>query len=103
MVLPYLQAAGAVIDVGSKIAAKVKQDRTAKAFSSQNGIANGTPITKSLVSGQQAVPHALGRVPTGWNLVCRMANEQVWDYQAPDAENLYLETSGDVEVKILVF
>jgi hypothetical protein len=32
-----------------------------------------------------------------------MANEQVWDYQAPDAENLYLETSGAVDVKILVF
>ena len=103
MPIPYVAAIGAVVNVGTQVAQKVQQDRSTKAFASQNGISQGTPLSFSLASGQQAVPHRLGRVPQGWNLVCRMANEQVWDYQAPDAENLYLETSGAVDVKILVF
>lgn len=103
MPIPYVAAIGAVVNVGTQIAQKVQQDRSSKAFASQNGISQGGPLEASLASGQQAIPHRLGRVPQGWSLVCRMANEQVWDYQAPDAENLYLETSGAVDVKLLVF
>lgn len=103
MAIPYIAAIGAVVNVGTQVAQKVQQDRSTKAFASQNGISQGTPLEFSLANGQQAVPHRLGRVPQGWNLVCRMANQQVWDYQAPDAENLYLETNGVVDVKLLVF
>lgn len=103
MPIPYVAAIGAVVNAGTQIASKVQQDRASKSAASQNGISQGEPLELSLSTGTQAIPHRLGRVPQGWNLVCRMGNEQVWDYQAPDAENLYLETSGAVDVKILVF
>jgi hypothetical protein len=56
------------------------------------------PVTK--------VPHKLGRVLSGWNVVRQRAQATVWDTQDSNLSPelyLYLKTSADVVVDIEVF
>ena len=63
-------------------------------------------------AGPQAVAHGLGTAEVGYRVVCRIPNTAgsppgLWDYQAPDKYNLFLETDDPlgatfkIEVKVL--
>ena len=102
MVLGYIQAAGAVVDVADKLSG----GRVDDAINSLNPFASsGEPLEVMLpAGGQLQVPHGLDRTPSGYQIICKMGQGDVWDYQAPDGNFLYLETSAgsDLPIKIQV-
>lgn len=60
----------------------------------------------SLISGQNAVNHLLGRNLTGWFLVRKRGSSDVWDTQDVNATphlTLLLNAASAVEVDIYVF
>lgn len=101
MVFPYVAAAGMVIDVVGKLAS----DRTEEGFNNLNSSA-ASEQAKTITlpaTGQLAVPHGLGQVPqNGWALQCKLGAGDVWDYQAPDAQYVYLQTDSATDLTIKV-
>lgn len=105
MANPYVAAIGAVVDIGTRIAGKMEQDRVRKAHEAQTSpLAGGRSVTVTFTgAGQQKVQHLLGRVPTGWVVSGRDTSADVWSYAASDKNFLYLEASASVNLSILVF
>lgn len=57
----------------------------------------------SLVSGSDnAVPHRLGSVPTGWFLVSPQGDTRVWEGSQPTSLHLHLSSSASATVSIVV-
>lgn len=60
----------------------------------------------ALTTSTKSVKHGLGRAPTGWLLVRKTANANVWDAQDSNAHpelTLDLVASGSVTVSLWVF
>jgi hypothetical protein len=56
-----------------------------------------------LSAAETKVPHALGRVPSGFWVVNPTSGDIVWHSKAPTKEALYLLCTGDTTVDIWVF
>jgi hypothetical protein len=54
-------------------------------------------------SSSTRVPHGLRHVPKGWFVAGKDANANVWSTKAADKDALYLKTSTDVTVALVVF
>lgn len=103
MAFPYIAAAGMAVDVVTKLAG----DRSEEGFNGLNPTASAEgPITVVIpAEGQVTVEHKLGQLPqNGYSIQCKMGQGDVWDYQEPDGQHLYLETdaTSDLTIKILV-
>lgn len=102
--MPYVALIGTVVNAGTQIGTKIAQSVTEERFNSQNEFSTaGEPITIEFPgAGQQQVVHRLGKVPVGWIIVGKNAAIDVFEYQAPDTDFLYLEATGAGTVKVLL-
>lgn len=102
---PYVAAIGAVVQIGSQVAAKVQQDRNRSAHGANSSpIAGGEVVTATFSgAGQQQVQHLLAKVPTGWLIVGKNATCDVWEYGDSDSQFLFLESDAAVTLTLLVF
>jgi hypothetical protein len=105
MANPYVAAIGAVIDIGTRVAVKMEQDRSRKAHEAQTSpLAGGRSISVSFsAAGQQKVQHLFGRAPSGWVVAGKNAAADIWSYAAADGSFLYLESDAAVSLTLLVF
>lgn len=70
----------------------------------QNPISQGSLVTnQSLSSGNNQVPHGLGRQAQGRAIVYQSAASNIYDYQKPDNKFFYLNASAAVTVSLYVF
>lgn len=102
---PYIAAIGAVVNIGSQIARKVDQGRTSKAHDAQSSPINGGRLLQVVFTGagQQQVQHLLAKAPSGWLVVGKDANADVWSYAASDSRFLNLQASAAVNLTLMVF
>jgi len=102
---PYTAAIGAVVDLGSQVAAKVQQGRSRQAHGASVSPLDGGQVVTATFSGagQQRVEHLLSRVPTGWVVVGKNASCDVWSYGDADARFLLLEADAAATLTLLVF
>lgn len=66
------------------------------------GLLDNRVITGISVSTTAAVEHKLGRVPTGYIVINRNANAQIWNGTIDD-KFINLTSSGAVTISLLVF
>lgn len=57
----------------------------------------------SLISGQNSIPHLLGRPALGWIIVDKNATCDVYSFKSFDNVFLYLQSSGAVTMSLWVF
>ncbi len=104
MANPYVAAAGLVVDVVGKLA----EGRTEEAFGGLNPFASSGESQLVLIPAtapkQVAHPHKLGKVPNGWQQVCKRGAGDYWEYKEADDKFFYFETSAtaDLVIKIVV-
>jgi hypothetical protein len=59
-------------------------------------------IEVELSSGNNVVPHGFNSVPNGYFRVYQNSVSNIYDYQKPDRNNLYLNSSAATTIKIVV-
>ena len=62
----------------------------------------GQSIEVDLESGNNIVPHRSNSVPNGYLVIYQDSAANVYDYQKPDRNNLYLNSSAATTIKIVV-
>lgn len=103
MTLPKFTRIPAADDILNRV-----QDRLTRVLDPLSGniILDGRFVTASLTNGAfSPVSHGLDRVPTGYIVVRRSADAQVWDFPdgADSATFLWLQSSAAVTVTLWVF
>lgn len=65
---------------------------------------DGARMTSVVIAGSSTrVAHGLGRVPLGFLILKRNANQNVWEASAADSRFLNLQAGGAVTVDLWVF
>jgi len=62
----------------------------------------GQSIEVTLVVGDNIIPHRNDSVPNGYLIIYKNAQAIIYDYQKPDRNNLYLNSSRATTIKIVV-
>ncbi len=101
---PYGAAAAAVGKFAMQQAtSRREEDHNGLDVSARDSRVLTVSFTAATAGSPQKVLHGLGRVPVGYSICCRMADERVWDAQASDEQYFYLEASGAVDIKMKVW
>lgn len=62
----------------------------------------GERFELSLTSGTTVINHGFGTIPTGWLILRKDANQNIWETARNDKQ-LILQASGNVQVLVWVF
>jgi hypothetical protein len=62
----------------------------------------GNSIEVDLVSGANIIPHGFGSVPNGSLIIYKSSPATIYDSKKPDKDNIYLQSTGSLTIKIVV-
>lgn len=65
-------------------------------------IIDGIMVTTDVAIGSNSVVHGLGKIPVGFLVIAKSANEDIWG-NVFTKENLTIESSGTATLKLWVF